>query len=146
MNVKIYTDGACIPNPGVGGCACVLQYDNEEVIKWWSFEHTTNNRMEMRAVLIALYWIKRLELQDRNIEICTDSKYVIGAFGRLEGKKNKDLIYKYSQESKGMNIKFTFTRGHTGIRGNEIADHYANKAVYQKDKWTDVVKWENKLI
>ena len=102
--------------------------------------------MEMWGVLQGIYWINRLELNDRKIEIFTDSKYVIGAFGTKQGKKNRDLIYKYSNDSKGMDITFTFTRGHTGIRGNEIADHYANKAVYQKDKWTDVVKWENKLI
>ncbi|QJC35209.1 ribonuclease HI [Enterobacteriaceae endosymbiont of Donacia proxima] len=71
-NIKIFTDGSCINNPGPGGCAAILQYHKYEKILTKGFFLTTNNRMELMASIIALEFLKK----DCNIILTTDSKYL----------------------------------------------------------------------
>ncbi|QJC36023.1 ribonuclease HI [Enterobacteriaceae endosymbiont of Donacia cincticornis] len=71
-NIKIFTDGSCIYNPGPGGCAAILQYHKHEKILTKSFFLTTNNRMELMASIIALESLKK----KCSILLITDSKYL----------------------------------------------------------------------
>ena len=97
--IKIYTDGAARGNPGRGGYGAVLIWGNVKKELSQGYTHTTNNRMELMAVIAALEALKKTDLQ---IDIYSDSKYVVQAVmeGWLKnwiktdfkgGKKNKDL-------------------------------------------------------
>ena len=102
MKIKIYTDGACSGNPGKGGWGALIQENDNETMISGSAMNTTNNRMELTAV------IKALELYEkpREIEIFTDSKYVMQ--GITEWIKNwKHNQWKTSQKKDVKNKKFS---------------------------------------
>lgn len=118
---KIYTDGSCdnIQYPNYGGWAYLI-LENDEIIEQrsgWDI-HTTNNRMEMIAILESL-----LELPyGSEVEIITDSQYCIGAFsGAYKAKANTDLIEQFAKnvEQKNLDVTFTWVRGHNGDKYNE---------------------------
>lgn len=142
-NILIYTDGACSGNPGPGGYGSIVIIDSKSVIELGEFTaQTTNNRMELQAVIVALNLT--LEKYDAvvNLQIFTDSVYVIrGAtqwlFGwkkrgwqTAEGKDvtNQDLWQKMDQLLQKISVKYkikikwSFIRGHKGIPGNERCD------------------------
>jgi ribonuclease HI len=136
--VIIYTDGACSGNPGPGGWAAVLMYNGVEKEISGSEEMTTNNRMEMLAVIKALEIIKK----SCTIEIYTDSQYVSrGATEYLKnwkqnnwkGTKNKEIknldlwtrLYILIAEHQ---ISWHWVRGHSGNKYNERVDALAVKA------------------
>lgn len=125
---KIYTDGSCdnIQYPNYGGWAYLI-LENDEIIEQrsgWDI-HTTNNRMEMIAILESL-----LELPyGSEVEIITDSQYCIGAFsGAYKAKANTDLIEQFAKnvEQKNLDVAFSWVRGHNGDKYNEIVDKMAN--------------------
>ena len=139
MKIKIYTDGACSGNPGKGGWgALILENDDETKISG-SAMNTTNNRMELTAV------IKALELYEkpREIEIFTDSKYVMQGItewiknwkhnqwktSQKKDVKNKDLWLLLDLASEKHNIEWNWVKGHAGNYGNEIADKLATQAI-----------------
>ncbi len=139
--VKIYTDGACANNPGKGGYGIVLMYlskDNKLITKEISkgFKHTTNNRMELLAVIDALNSLKT----PCEIELYSDSKYVTDAINQnwLAGwqaknwkqntknpVKNIDLWKKYLLVSSAHDIKFIWVKGHNENKYNEKCDKLA---------------------
>ena len=139
--VKIYTDGACSGNPGLGGYGIILIYktkENKTVTKEFSkgYKHTTNNRMELMAVIEALNLLKK----PCEIELYSDSKYVIEAInkGWLDGwiannwknsskkpVKNIDLWEKYLIAKKDHDIKFIWVKGHNENKFNEKCDKMA---------------------
>ena len=135
--MHVYTDGACSPNPGKGGWAFVV-LDSEQLPKHISsgFElRTTNNRMEMRAVIEALKFGFE---QEKDFRIYSDSTYVIGLckdqFNMSNPKKNKDLIeelniWKNKILISGYTVEFIWIRGHDGNIGNEFADYYATREI-----------------
>ena len=117
-----WTDGACEPNPdGDGGWGVVLECDGQMVEEIWGGEgNTTNNRMEMMAVIEAI----RGTVGD--VLIRTDSQLVLlCAIGRWKRKANLDLWAIYDSVSAGRNIMFEWWRGHIGTPGNERADELA---------------------
>jgi len=139
--VYIYTDGACKGNPGPGGWGAVLKYGNNvKEIKGFSPE-TTNNIMELTAVIEALKSLTR----SCDIIITTDSNYVKDGITEWIHKwkkkgwktankkpvKNKELWQVLEEETNRHEIKWEWVRGHSGHPENERADELANIAAYQ---------------
>ena len=135
----IYTDGACKGNPGPGGWGAVLEYDGEEREIYGGERATTNNRMELTAVIEALNALKR----PCRILLHTDSQYVqkgitewIGGWkargwrtAAKEPVMNVDLWKKLDEAIGEHQIEWIWVRGHSGHDGNERADALANKGV-----------------
>lgn len=117
-----YTDGSCTPNPGKGGWAFIALIPPYEVIDTGSSRHTTNNIMELTAI------IKVIETFSKETEfhIFSDSQYAInGATGKHKRKKNLDLWREYDTVSKGKKIEFTWVKGHNNDPYNERVDKLA---------------------
>jgi len=131
--LKVYTDGACFPNPGKGGWAWIA----EDGRKWQGSEDpSTNQRMELMAAINAL------ESLGGPLEIVTDSMYLVNCAGawlvnwkrngwrNAQGKpvKNRELIEKIDALMQGREITFKWVRGHSGEAMNEAADKLASAA------------------
>ncbi|AUZ04552.2 MULTISPECIES: ribonuclease HI [Vitreoscilla] len=138
-HVTMYTDGACKGNPGVGGWGVKLQY-GEHVKELFGGEvETTNNRMEMTAVIAGLKVLK----QSCVVTVYTDSKYVLqGMEEWLEGwkargwktaskaaVKNVDLWQQLDDLVQQHEVSWQWVKGHAGNAGNERADELANMGV-----------------
>ena len=127
--IEIYTDGSSRGNPGPGGYGIVLSYNSNEKEISEGFRKTTNNRMELLAVIVALESLKTSKIP---VKVYSDSKYVIDSITKgwlkswiqkdFKGKKNKDLWLRYDKVSKGINISFEWVRGHAGNVKNERCD------------------------
>ena len=139
--IYIYTDGACKGNPGPGGWGALLKYkEHKKEINGFS-KNTTNNIMELTAVIESLLIIK----QKSDITIITDSNYVKDGITKWIANwknkgwktsnkkpvKNKDLWKKLDDLSSNHKIKWEWVRGHTGNPGNERADQLANEAIFK---------------
>jgi len=137
--VRIYTDGACKGNPGPGGWGALLQLDGSEKELYGGEPDTTNNRMELTAVIRALEALKR----SCEIDLYTDSQYVqkgisewIVSWKRRGWKtadkkpvKNVDLWVELDRLVGGHRIRWHWVRGHAGHPENERADLLANKGI-----------------
>jgi ribonuclease HI len=144
--IEIFTDGASSGNPGPGGYGVILRSGKHYKELSEGFRKTTNNRMELLAVIKGLEAIKSL---NQSVIIYSDSKYVIDAiekrwvYGWLQkgfkDKKNKDLWLRYLEVSKLHNVKFVWVRGHSGHPENERCDVLAVAAGKQKDLLIDSV-------
>lgn len=134
--MDIYTDGSCSPNPGKGSwCFVLLDKDNLPEHYSTGIElNTTNNRMEMKAIIEA---IKYGLTKDKDFRIYSDSLYCINLCKKLyKGKKNLDLIKEVdelitSAKNLERDIEFEWIKGHSGIVGNEFADYFANALVVE---------------
>ena len=114
----IHTDGACKGNPGQGGWGAVIEQDGNQTIISGGEPHTTNNRMEMTAV------IKGLEAIDPHapVLISSDSTYVINTMTKgWKRKANHDLWEQLDRLVKGRDVSWGWVRGHSGEQGNELA-------------------------
>ena len=137
--IEIYTDGACKGNPGVGGWGALLIAGNKEKELFGGEKETTNNRMELMAVIQALGALKR----PCHITLHTDSQYVLkGITEWITGwkakgwktaskapVKNVDLWQQLDAARTAHEIDWRWVRGHTGHPGNERADQLANRGV-----------------
>ncbi len=137
--VKIYTDGACKGNPGAGGWGALLEMDGTEKEIFGGEAHTTNNRMELTAVIRALEALKRR----CTVQLHTDSKYVQQGISswihgwkkngwRTSDKKpvkNDDLWKTLDALAQQHDIEWLWVKGHAGHNGNERADQLANRGV-----------------
>ncbi|SFB74362.1 ribonuclease HI [Zunongwangia mangrovi] len=144
--VRIYTDGAARGNPGPGGYGIVMEWVGKSYKKEFAqgFKHTTNNRMELLAVIEAL---KKLKKPNLNIRVFTDSKYVADAvekkwvFGwekkNFKDRKNADLWKDFLKEYRKHQISFTWIKGHNNHPQNERCDALAVKASKEKDLLED---------
>ena len=122
--IVIHTDGACKGNPGPGGWGAVIEQNGGQVKLSGSEPQTTNNRMEMTAV------IKGLEAVDAsaNVLISSDSTYVINTMTKgWKRKANQDLWDQLDRQIGSRNVSWRWVRGHNGDRGNELADALATK-------------------
>ena len=137
--IKVYTDGACKGNPGQGGWgALIIENDTEREI-YGGESNTTNNRMELMAVIKALELLK----EQKNITVFTDSTYVQKGISEWiinwkrngwkssnkKSVKNKDLWVELDNLNDQMSVKWQWIKGHAGHSGNERADHLANLGV-----------------
>lgn len=144
--IEIFTDGASSGNPGPGGYGVILRSGKHYKELSEGFRKTTNNRMELLAVIKGL---EALKTPNQQVMIFSDSKYVIDAIEKrwlngwlqkgFAGKKNKDLWLRYLDISKQHQVKFTWVRGHNGHPENERCDELAVAAGKQKQLLIDSV-------
>jgi ribonuclease HI len=137
--IDIYTDGACRGNPGPGGWGALLIYKDADKAIYGGEIDTTNNRMEMTAIIEALKIVK----MDCNITLYTDSKYVMDGITKWLSNwkkkgwitsnkkpvKNKDLWQILEESISKHSIEWQWVKGHAGIPGNEKADELANQGI-----------------
>lgn len=144
--IEIYTDGSSSGNPGPGGYGVILRSGQHYKELSAGFRKTTNNRMELLAVITGLEAIKT---PNQQVTIFSDSKYVIDSIEKrwvhgwvakgFKDKKNKDLWLRYLAIAKAHQIKFVWVRGHNGHPENERCDQLAVAAGKQKDLLIDSV-------
>ncbi len=146
-SVHIYTDGACSGNPGPGGYGIVMEWVGKPYKKEFSdgFLKTTNNRMELLAVIESL---KKLKKDNVSVLVYTDSKYVADAvdkkwlFGwekkNFKGKKNPDLWKLFLKEYRKHKVAFQWIKGHNNHPQNERCDFLAVQAAKQTNLKADV--------
>ena len=137
--IIIYTDGACRGNPGPGGWGALLQAGPHEKALCGGEAHTTNNRMELTAVIRALQALKRPSA----VQIHTDSQYVQKGISEWihnwkrrgwltadkQPVKNVDLWQMLDELSSAHQIDWRWVKGHAGHPGNERADQLANQGI-----------------
>lgn len=132
----IYTDGSSRGNPGPGGYGAIMMYGGKSKELSGGFRRTTNNRMELLAVIAALEALNREGL---DITVYSDSQYVVKAFkeGWLKkwiatnfagGKKNRDLWTRFHRLSQKHNLKFVWVKGHADNPYNNRCDELATSA------------------
>ncbi len=144
-SIKIYTDGSSRGNPGPGGFGVILMYNDhrKEISK--GYRLTTNNRMELLAVITGLESITKKELP---VIVYSDSQYVVKAVeeGWLKnwiktdfkgGKKNKDLWTRYYQLSQNRDIQLKWVKGHADNPFNNRCDELATSAADGKNLTID---------
>jgi ribonuclease HI len=141
----IYTDGASRGNPGPGGYGAILKWGSVQKELSQGYRKTTNNRMELMAVIAALEVLKKERL---NISIYSDSQYIVRAVeeGWLKnwiatnfkgGKKNRDLWMRYFELSQKHHIKFIWVKGHAANAFNNRCDELATAAADGNDLLVD---------
>jgi ribonuclease HI len=149
--IIIYTDGAASGNPGPGGYGVVMQSGPHYKEFSQGFRYTTNNRMELLAVIVALEEIKSAQ---SDVDVYTDSRYVCDAVEKkwlfdwqkkdFKKKKNVDLWRRFLKIYPKHNIKFHWIKGHSSIPENEKCDRLAVLASQQKDLDIDEAYENNK--
>lgn len=146
MSILIYTDGAAKGNPGRGGYGVVLLSGVHRKELSAGFKLTTNNRMELLAVIIALESVKK---QDAEITVYSDSKYVVDAVEKkwvfswekknFNKKKNPDLWIRFLKVFRKTRTSFVWVKGHNDVKENERCDFLAVQAAENKnlliDQW-----------
>lgn len=144
--IEIFTDGSSKGNPGPGGYGVVLRFKEVEKEISEGFRKTTNNRMELLAVIVALESLKTTKYP---VKIYSDSKYVIDAITKgwvfswvkkgFKGKKNEDLWRRYLQLHPKFHLTFEWVKGHAGHPENERCDQLAVNAADSSNKKIDTV-------
>jgi len=138
-NVQIYTDGACRGNPGIGGWGASLSYNGTHKEIYGGELETTNNRMELTAVIEALKILK----QPSELTVNSDSKYVLSGINEWlpnwkkrnwktasrKPVKNVDLWQQLDELIQPHAIKWVWVKGHSGNVGNDRADELANLGI-----------------
>ncbi len=136
--IRIYTDGACLGNPGRGGYGAILIYKEHQKKISGHEKETTNNRMELRGAIEALKTLKK----PSEVILHTDSKYVMDGMMKWianwkkngwktsdrKAVKNADLWQELDIEAEKHNIEWVWVKGHSGNHFNEMADELAREA------------------
>lgn len=143
--ITIYTDGAARGNPGPGGYGVVLLSGKFRKEISEGYKHTTNNRMELLAVIVAL---EALKIPGSEVTVYTDSKYVADAVTkgwiydwlkkRFKGKKNPDLWLRFLEVYKNHKVNFIWVKGHANDPLNERCDKLAVAASMQQNLKEDL--------
>ena len=133
--VELFTDGACKGNPGVGGWGALMRFGETEKRLFGAEAETTNNRMELMAVIAALEALKN---SGTEVIVYSDSKYVVDSVEKkwvfgwqkkgFKGKKNIDLWKRFLLVYPKHNVKFVWVKGHAGNFYNERCDELAVQA------------------
>jgi len=137
--VELFTDGACRGNPGPGGWGVLMRYGDHEKEMYGGEKETTNNRMELTAVIEGLNSLTR----QCSVKITTDSTYVkdgitswIHNWKKRNWKtaakkpvKNQDLWQALDKAVSEHDVEWAWVKGHSGHRENEIADELANRGI-----------------
>jgi len=141
-SVRLITDGACLGNPGPGGWAAILRYNEHKKEIWGSEPHTTNNRMELRAAIEGLRAIK----DDCEVDIVTDSEYLKNGItqwihnwkrrGWMTAAKqpvvNQDLWKALDEQVARHKTSWSWTKGHANHEDNNRCDELASKAAREQ--------------
>ena len=155
MRIHIFTDGSSRGNPGPGGYGIIMWVEGTQYSKEFSegFRLTTNNRMELLAVIVGLEKLTKL---NQEVIITTDSKYVADAvtkkwvFGwekkQFKDKKNPDLWMRFLKVYRKHKVQFNWVKGHNEHPQNERCDYLATQAAQQEKLKIDTYyeKFENK--
>lgn len=137
--IEAFTDGACRGNPGPGGWGVLLRYNSHEKRFFGGEIETTNNRMELMAVIQALESLNR----DCVVKVTSDSQYVLKGItewmdnwkkrgwktAAKKPVKNVDLWQRLDKAQQSHEIEWTWIKGHSGHIENEIADELANQGI-----------------
>lgn len=128
--ISLYSDGSCLKNPGAGGWAYILKYDNHTKVASGGERFTTNNKMELQAVINGLKALK----EPCEVEIYSDSSYVVNAINswlanwvkkNFKNVKNVELWMEFIEISKKHKLKAHWIKGHNGHKENEECDKLA---------------------
>jgi ribonuclease HI len=155
--ITIYTDGAASGNPGPGGYGVVLIYGKHRLEKSEGYKLTTNNRMELMAVIVGL---EALKIPGSKVVIYTDSKYVADAVEKgwvfqweakgFKKKKNPDLWIRFLKIYRKHKVRFVWIRGHSNNVENEVCDRLAvgaySNPVLLDDSGYNPESEDNKLL
>lgn len=143
-NVNIYTDGSSRGNPGPGGYGVILEFQGKRKELSQGFRRTTNNRMELLAVIVGL---EHLTTNKYLVCIHSDSKYVIDSITKgwvfswqkknFKGKKNEDLWLRYLAIHAKFQLQFNWVKGHAGHPENERCDELAVAAALSNELSVD---------
>lgn len=130
--IEIFTDGSSRGNPGPGGYGVIMKYKGHKKSLSEGFRKTTNNRMELLAVIKGLEAIKNPSIP---VTVYSDSKYVVDAVEKgwvfkwqkkgFKDKKNPDLWRRFLQVYGRLNVRFQWVKGHAGHPENEACDQLA---------------------
>ncbi len=124
--IQIHTDGSCLGNPGPGGWGVVIHFDGEQVELSGGQKDTTNNRMEMQAIIEALNWVHKNGHTDKNIEIFSDSNLLVQTLNcGWKKKANTDLWAQVEKLSAWLKITWTWVKAHASNKYNNLADKLA---------------------
>jgi ribonuclease HI len=140
--VQLITDGACLGNPGPGGWAALLRFNEQMKEMWASEKHTTNNRMELTAAIQGLKALK----EGCEVEVVTDSEYVKNGItlwihgwkkkGWLTAAKkpvvNQDLWQELDTQANRHKVTWTWTKGHASHADNNRCDELATRAAREQ--------------
>jgi len=150
MKILIYTDGAAKGNPGNGGYGIVMKSGKHRKEFSEGFRLTTNNRMELLSVIVALESIKK---PNAIVEVWSDSKYVVDAVEKawvfawekknFKGKKNEDLWKRFLKIYPKHKVSFHWIKGHAGHPENERCDELAVNAAESESLKADAWYEEN---
>ena len=142
--VTIYTDGACLGNPGPGGYGVVLLYNGRRKEISGGFRLTTNNRMEMMGVIVGLRALK----ERCSVTLYSDSEYVVNSISKGWAVRWRANGWKRNKKDKAVNadlweqlldlidkheVKMVWVRGHSGVKENERCDELSVAAAQQKN-------------
>lgn len=140
--IELFTDGASSGNPGPGGYGAILRSGPHYKELSEGFRKTTNNRMELLAVIKGLEALKK---PNQEVTIYSDSKYVVDAVEKkwvhgwvrkgFAGKKNKDLWIRFLNVHKLHKVRFVWVKGHAGHPENERCDRLAVQASQDRAQW-----------
>ena len=144
MKINLYTDGSAKGNPGKGGFGIVLIAGKHYKEISQGFRHTTNNRMELLAVIVGL---EKLSKENSIVQVYSDSKYVVDAVEKkwvfnwekknFKAKKNSDLWKRFLIIFRKHKVSFTWIKGHAGHTENEKCDLLAVEASENKNLLVD---------
>ncbi|MCW0482700.1 ribonuclease HI [Gaoshiqia sediminis] len=150
--ITIFTDGAARGNPGPGGYGVVLLSGPHRKELSDGFDLTTNNRMELLAVIIGL---EALKVENSQVTVYSDSKYVVDAVEkrwvwnwvkkRFAGKKNADLWQRFLKIYEKHQVRFVWVKGHANIPENERCDQLAVEASLASNRKKDIGYLESQL-
>ena len=157
MAIKIYTDGSAKGNPGKGGYGIVMLFQEHRKEISEGFRLTTNNRMELLAVIVGLESIKNF---NEKVVVFSDSRYVVDAVEKgwlfswektnFNKKKNPDLWIRFLKIYRKHRVSFTWVKGHANNTENERCDFLAvkssEKSVLKIDTWYEKSKEKNSLF
>lgn len=151
--ITLFTDGSSRGNPGPGGYGIVLIFGKYRKEISQGFEHTTNNRMELMAVIAGL---EALKYDHCEVTVYTDSKYVADAINKgwvftwekndFKKKKNIDLWQRFLKVYRRHKVKFVWIKGHANHKENERCDTLAVKAAESGNLLKDEGYYENEEV
>lgn len=133
--INVYTDGSCIGNPGPGGWAYLIERDGEVLRGQGGHYHTTNNRMEMMAVIEALKFLGDIP---NKIIVHTDSSLIVNTMTKnWKKKKNVDLWEQIAELVVGKQVDWKWVKGHNGHPQNEDCD---SRAFAESEKQVEIAR------